>query len=189
MQGTRIAIGSLLAVSLLALPASTLGQTSEQVTVDAGAPVYVTWKGAADYWFAGAMPEAEVHAWGERGYDALHVSMTASDPRVSGEQIIVSIVDSPASEEAGDLGRSTELVRIENAEGAWQGSVTSVLFPDYLWVQNGWLTGEGAYEGLSYFYSYHDDTASDIHTGQGMIWPGPPPPVPDAALLDADPLN
>jgi hypothetical protein len=188
MQGTRSAVGILAALCLLALPATASGQTSEQAAVDTDVPVYVTWEGAPDYWFSVDMP-AEVHAWGERGYQGLRVSMAASDQRVSGEQITVAVEDSASSEEAVDLGRGTRLMRIENAEGAWQGPVTAVSLPDGLWVRYGWLTGEGAYEGLSYFYSYHDDTASDVHHGQGMIWPGEPPTVPDPALLDADPLN
>jgi len=188
MQGTRSVLGSLLALSLLALPATASGQTSEGATVDGDAPVYVTWRGTYDYEFGVDVPEEEF-PWGERGHSGLHVSMNASDSRVSGEQIFVFVDDIAASEEAGDLGRSTIFVRIENAEGAWQGPLTAVMFPDNLSVESGWLTGEGAYEGLSYFYSYHDDTASDIHTGQGVIWPGEPPPIPDAALLQADPLD
>ena len=186
MQGTRSAIASLVALSLVALPATTLGQASEGAAVDADAPVFVTWEGGLDYFFTVDVPE-EVLPWGERGHSGLHVSFKASDPRVSGEQISVGLYDYPVIE--ADGGRGTQVVRIENADGAWQGPVTSVDFPSDLTVEHGWLTGEGAYEGLSFFYSYHDDTASDVHTGQGMIWPGEPPPVPDAALLDADPLD
>lgn len=186
MQGIRSAIGSLLAVTLVALPATALGQSSDQAVVETDAPVHVTWEGVLDYNFGVDVPEEEF-PWGERGHSGVHVSFKASDPRVSGEQIIVSVDDYPAIE--ADGGRHSLLVRIENADGAWQGPVTGVDLPDYLVVESGWLTGEGDYEGLSFFYSYHDDTASDIHTGQGMIWPGEPPPPPDAALLDADPLD
>lgn len=188
MQGTRIAIGSLVVLSLLALPATTFGQETEQPPVDPNLPVFVTWKGAPDYFFPVDVP-TEAHAWGERTGGGVHVSLKASDPRVSGEQITVSIEDSSISNDAAVLGRNTSLMRIENEEGAWQGPVTWVILADYLDVQNGWLTGEGAYEGLSFFYSYYDDTASDVHTGQGVIWPGPPPPIPDVSLLDADPLD
>ncbi len=165
MQGTRPAIGSLVALSLLVLPATALGQTSERVAVDTNTPVYLTWEGALDYGFSVGVP-AEVHDWGERDHDGLRITFKASDPRVSGEQTAVYSGDS-SSAERGDLGRGTALVRIENADGAWQGPVTVVDLPDYMTIENGWLTGEGAYEGLSFFYSYHDDTASDVHTGEG----------------------
>ena len=186
MQGTRSAIGSLLALTLLALPATTLGQTSDQAMDDTDAPVYVTWEGAPDYFFSLDVPEVKF-PWGERGHNGLVVSFKASDPRVSGEQTIVSTTDYPVIE--ADGGRHTLLVRIENADGAWQGPVTGVDLPDNLVVESGWLTGEGGYEGLSFFYSYHSDTASDVHQGQGVIWPGEPPSPPDAALLDEDPLS
>ena len=186
MQGTRSAIASLVVLSLVALPATTLGQASEQSPIDTDVPVYVTWEGAPDYFFSVDVPE-EVFPWGERALDGVHVSIKASDPRVSGEQIIVGASDYPVIE--ADGGRGTSLVRIENADGAWQGPVIEVDMPDNLVIRYGWLMGEGDYEGLSYFTSYHDDTYSDVRNGQGMIWPGEPPLVPDAALLGADPLD
>ena len=188
MQGTRTAIGSLVVLSLLALPATTFGQEAEQPPVDSNLPVYVTWEGAFGYSFPIDVPD-EVHAWGERTGVGVHVILKASDPRVSGEQVWASVHDSSTTEDPDGPGRSTTLTRIENEAGAWQGPITEVTLADYLTVQYGWLTGEGTYDGLSFFYSYHDDTASDVRNGQGVIWPGPPPPIPVAPLLDADPLD
>ena len=64
--------------------------------------------------------------------------------------------------------RQTSLVRIENDEGAWQGPLTNVFLPDETWIQYGWLTGEGAYEGLSFFTSFRGDQGVSHHIGEGV---------------------
>ena len=77
------------------------------------------------------------------------------------------------------------LRRIENDDGAWQGPLTEVRFADGTVVNYGWLEGEGAYEGLSFFTSWHGPSGTRIRKGEGLIWPGDPPPAPDPALLEA----
>jgi|GEM_PF-3185818 len=189
MRTARTIAGSVLTLSLLAVPCGTAGQSSDELPADGNedaAPVHVTWTGAYGWSFPVDQPD-EVFPWGIREHTGWHLSSyTSDDPRISGEVTYLGATDSPSSPEAGDLARETQLMRIENELGAWQGPVTVVVFPDYLQVSYGWLKGEGAYEGLYYFTSYYDDTASDIHKGQGVIWPGEPPPVPDASLLAAE---
>jgi len=176
MRTARTVVASVLTLSLLAVPGGAAGQSDDETALaanEAAAPPV-------------DQPD-EVFPWGIREHTGLHLSSyTSDDPRISGEVTYLGATDSPSSPEAGDLARETQLMRIENELGAWQGPVTVVVFPDYLQVSYGWLKGEGAYEGLYYFESYYDDTASDIHEGQGMIWPGEPPPVPDPALLASE---
>ncbi|MFO7531736.1 MAG: hypothetical protein R6W93_04690 [Candidatus Limnocylindrales bacterium] len=111
--------------------------------------------------------------------------MTSENPRISGDYTIVYLGDGPFPAESGQSSRFTSLVRIENDEGAWQGPLTIVWLPDLTWVEQGWLKGEGAYEGLSFFTSFRGSAESPSHVGEGVIWPGDPPPEPDAALLEA----
>ena len=190
MRSIRTSAALVLILSLMALPGGAMGQSADEVPGDSDggtAPVYVTWTGAYGYGFPVDI-EPEEFPWGTRTYEGIASTQTADDPRVSGEVVELMVGEGELMQmKVDDVGRYTVLMRIENDEGAWQGPVTTVLLPDYLQISYGWLKGEGAYDGLSYFHSYRDDTASDIHKGDGMIWPGDPPPTPDPALLDSAP--
>ncbi len=182
MRSARTSFGIILALSLLALPVGATGQSSDEPAADdneTAAPVHVTWSG----YFTGWVPvpgEPEQFPGYYRMFGGNRATQTSEDPRISGEYTAVYLVD-----RAGVDRRHTSLVRIENDEGAWQGPLTNVFLPDQLWVQYGWLKGEDAYEGLSFFTSFRGDAGDSHHDGEGMIWPGDPPPVPDPALLEA----
>jgi hypothetical protein len=182
MRTARTSIGIILTLGLLAVPLAATGQSSDEAAAgdnEATAPVHVTWSGT----YAGTIdvPPAPVQFPGYfRMFEGNRATQTSEDPRISGEYTTVYVVD-----RAGVDRRHTSLARIENDEGAWQGPLTNVFLPDQLWVQYGWLQGEGAYEGLSFFTSGQFDAGSSTHEGEGMIWPGDPPPAPDPALLEA----
>jgi hypothetical protein len=183
MRSARTSFGIILTLSLLAVPFGATGQSSDEAPVDdneATQPVHVTWSGYFTE-FISVPGEPQQFPWGLRTFGGNRATQTSEDPRISGEHTSVYLVD-----RADELRRHTSLTRIENDEGAWQGPVTDVFLPDDLWVQYGWLKGEGAYEGLSFFTSGQFDAGSANHEGQGMIWPGDPPPVPDPALLEAE---
>jgi hypothetical protein len=160
------------------------GQSSDEAPAgdnEATEPVYVTWSGD----FAGMIPmpmEMQRFPWGLRTFEGNRATQTSEDPRISGEVTFVYFVDRAN----GLRGRHTSLARLENDEGAWQGPLTDVFLPDGQWLQYGWLKGEDAYEGLSFFTSFRGDAGDSHHSGEGMIWPGDPPPVPDPALLAAE---
>jgi hypothetical protein len=170
-----------LSLVLLALPASAVGQSTDEAPADdneSTEPVYVTWSGD----FAGMLDmrgEPEILDGYTRALEGNRAKQTSDDPRISGEATYVYLVDRNGTDQ-----RHTSLVRLENDEGAWQGELTNVFLPDQVWVQYGWLKGEGAYEGLSFFTSFRGTNGSR-HLGEGMIWPGDPPPAPDPALLES----
>ena len=187
MRSARTSFGIILALSLLALPVGATGQSSDEAPADdneTAARVHETWTGAAVGGFR--VPSEQGQPGGSQKYTGWRATQTSDDPRISGKHTTVMLGDGPAPPGADEFGRFTSLVRIENDEGAWQGPVTDVFLPGDLWIQYGWLKGEGAYEGLSFFTSGQFTASSPSHEGQGMIWPGDPPPVPDPALLEAE---
>ena len=182
MRSARTSFGIILTLGLLAVPVGATGQSADEAPADdneATEPVHVTWTGDFAGW-VDVPGEPEQFPWGFRMFEGNRATQTSEDPRISGECTAVYLVD-----RAGVDRRHTSLARLENGEGAWQGPLTNVFLPDQRWVQYGWLKGEGAYEGLSFFTSGQFDAGSHTHTGEGMIWPGDPPPAPDAALLEA----
>ncbi len=109
----------------------------------------------------------------------------SEDPRIRGEaHQVFAIEDAPEA----DLGRSGGVMRLENEWGAWEGAVNGVRYPDGTEIEYGWLLGDGAYAGYSYFHSTRDHPAEAERVLEGAIWPGEPPPMPDPSLLQADPL-
>jgi hypothetical protein len=93
---------------------------------------------------------------------------TMDDPRVSGTGAIVGNLDS-----YGDVMTQWGTYRLENADGAWEGTWRGVL-----WNRGGvtehtmWLTGSGAYEGLTYYAHVNGSGVIDI---EGVIFPGEAP--------------
>ena len=107
-------------------------------------------------------------------------SLEMSDPRLSGEQWSTWNYD-----EFRPLG-STGMVAagrfgVENDEGSWTGTFSGVEYPDATkTLVQGWLVGQGAYDGLSAYLSYvlpHSGTM----TVEGMIFSGIVPPLPEPA--------
>ena len=72
--------------------------------------------------------------------------------------------------------------RIENDEGAWQGSHTNVGFSDGTYsAATTILFGEGAYEGLTVIWEERHDNAACTWDVRGMIIGGEVPKAPEAA--------
>jgi hypothetical protein len=92
--------------------------------------------------------------------------LVRDDPRVSGTGAIVGNWDG-----YGDVGTQWGTYRLENANGAWEGTWRGVI-----WNRGGgtehtmWLTGSGAYEGLTYYA--HVNSSLDV---EGIIFPGEAP--------------
>ena len=91
---------------------------------------------------------------------------TMDDPRVSGTGSIVGNYDA-----YGDVGTQWGTYRLENADGAWEGTWRGVIWSrgggtEHTW----WLTGSGAYEGLTY-YAYVNSSLRI----EGIIFPGETP--------------
>jgi hypothetical protein len=84
---------------------------------------------------------------------------------------------------AAGLQRSSGVMRLENAWGAWEGVVYAVRYPDGTELEYGWLTGRDAYEGFSYFHHIRGHSTEAERAVEGAIWPGEPPPMPDPSLL------
>jgi hypothetical protein len=93
---------------------------------------------------------------------------TMDDPRVSGTGAIVGNWDG-----YGDVGTQWGTYRLENADGAWEGTWRGVI-----WNRGGvtehtmWLTGSGAYEGLTYYAHVNGSGVIDV---EGVIFPGEAP--------------
>jgi hypothetical protein len=70
--------------------------------------------------------------------------------------------------------------RIENEEGAWQGSVVMLVFPDDTESVQMVMVGEGAYEGMTAIVAFDPFSFEGSCTVKGYIIEGsvPAPPVP-----------
>jgi hypothetical protein len=114
-----------------------------------------------------------------RGFVWRQSTSSMSDPRLEGTVHQSEDLDSytlPGGEAGPSFGISTK--RIENDEGAWQGSAVVLNFPDGTVVAAPYvMVGEGAYEGLTAVYSVdYFDCGEDI---QGYIIEGDIPAVPE----------
>jgi hypothetical protein len=81
----------------------------------------------------------------------------------------------------GTTSVGSETWRIENGEGAWQGSSTGVNFADgHPSVLTIALVGEGAYEGLTAIWeSVYNPSGLCSWDVRGVIIEGGPPAVPE----------
>ena len=66
--------------------------------------------------------------------------------------------------------------RIENADGSWEGPATGATGSDGCWTETVWLTGDGAYAGLSAYLHIRNCDEDPAGTVEGMIFPGEVPP-------------
>jgi hypothetical protein len=113
------------------------------------------------------------------------VSWNANDPRTSGTASITLNetdyrVAATTLAPTGDIGSiRTYHFRIVNDDGSWDGQLQElVLGPEPEFSSNsGWLTGTGAYEGLSAYLVW---SVSDDLKFRGHITAEGPPPVPDS---------
>jgi len=106
--------------------------------------------------------------------------LDVGDARIDGgARQVLHIEESPNA----DLQRTVGIMRLENDWGAWEGVINGARYPDGTAFEYGWLTGEGAYEGYTYFHSTYGIPAGTERVIEGAIWPGEPPPMPDPSLL------
>jgi hypothetical protein len=105
--------------------------------------------------------------------------MSVTDPRLSGTMYHTSNADVytlPGNEAGPDFAVATD--RIENDEGAWQGSLVQLAFPDgHEYLSPLVMTGEGAYEGLTAILA-NVDPPNDC-TMEGYIIEGTIPAAPE----------
>jgi S-formylglutathione hydrolase FrmB len=106
---------------------------------------------------------------------------TMSDPRLNGDYFVSVDMDyhsGPGS--SGEVWGITR--RIENAEGAWQGSTTSAVLGGDNTVTTIVLAGEGAYEGLTTLFEETYDNGTCSSEVRGLIIEGEPPAAPEPYL-------
>jgi hypothetical protein len=115
------------------------------------------------------------------------LSWDANDPRIAGSATIV-MNETDYREGAtmlvptGDVGSiRTLLLGIDNDEGSWQGPLTVLQQegPPEVGQISGWLTGSGAYEGLSAYLAW-DLAAEEDLTFWGHITAEGAPPAPES---------
>lgn len=93
---------------------------------------------------------------------------TMNDPRVTGRGTVRGANDS-----YGVVGPQWGTYRLENADGAWEGTWTGALWNIGNASQvTAWLVGSGAYEGYTYYFRARG--SSDLEV-DGIIFRGSPP--------------
>ena len=125
----------------------------------------------------------QVRHSGSHGF-AWRPSATMSDPRLEGTYFLSFEWDEylpPGVTNAMRVGAGTW--RIENEEGAWHGSLTSVYLSDSPdTAASTVLTGEGAYDGLSVLWEEQADWEACTWDVRGLIVEGDPPAVPEVYI-------
>lgn len=184
MKGSRSIIGTTVALGLLAGSAVAVVAQEEGA---AGVPVEFTGhlecgpevrRGADTSEVLQVGDERVVHS-SSHGYAWRPIVTAMSDPRLEGTYYGAFEWDEyRGSEGTTRVGAGTW--RIENEEGAWQGSLTHAWLSDRPDASaSGVLTGEGAYDGLIALWEEvgHWDACSwDV---RGLIVEGGPPAVPE----------
>lgn len=126
-----------------------------------------------------SLPDGEMTIQQRRDQTWTPILSSVTDPRLSGTVYHTSNADVytlPGNEAGPDFAVAT--VRIENDEGAWQGSLVQLAFPDGTeYVSPMVMTGEGAYEGLTAIVANVDPP--DDCTMEGYIIDGTIPPAPE----------
>jgi hypothetical protein len=132
-----------------------------------------------------SLPDGEMTIRRERGSTWQSTVRDVSDPRLDGTWYNTSVGDEytlPGDDPSPDLGMYPTTHRIENDEGAWEGSFLVVNFDgDESWGPLA-LIGEGAYEGLTAVATmdFGGTCSEDRPNTRGYIIEGsvPAPPVP-----------
>jgi hypothetical protein len=191
MYAIRATITAMTALALLA--ASVAARAAEVPTSaeDVKVPIYFTLTALPRGFDGGS--DLEIFPWGAREQNS-HAERWESDfPMASGDATYVTnwdvaqslVIEPPGVSPATSyqvIRRLTHLARVENADGAWQGTIIEMLYPGGGGIEYGWLAGEGAYEGLNIFVSFRN-VANEPRVEEGVVWPGPLPQPPDAASL------
>jgi hypothetical protein len=94
---------------------------------------------------------------------------TMNDPRVTGTGTVRGNADL-----FGSVGPQWGTYRLENADGAWEGSFTGILTEAGAVSEvTAWLVGSGAYEGYTYYFHHLGSGTLKV---DGIIYPGSAPP-------------
>ena len=101
----------------------------------------------------------------------------ASDPRI-GNPYVIDPLHMDIDPQTG-VGRMWGTGRQATDEGAFEGAIWGLHYPITEEVSgytgSGWLTGSGAYEGLTYFYRGSFDGEQSVM--EGIIYEGEAPPL------------
>jgi hypothetical protein len=102
--------------------------------------------------------------------------VVASDPRITG---VWRQLDNRAwysdRVDGGDIEVLSATVRIENADGAWAGTISGAYGVDKGAHEWNVLKGEGTYEGLTAMFLWNGKDSSM----EGVIIPADPPAIPE----------
>jgi hypothetical protein len=122
----------------------------------------------------------EADFWQARGY-AYEQDVIVSDPRLEGAHVVsVSRDEYHSADYLWPIMVASFTRRIENDEGAWQGSYTAVAFSDGTVAgSTAVLVGEGAYEGLTALWVEQLSQTSCSAEVRGVLFDGPVPPAPE----------
>jgi hypothetical protein len=122
-------------------------------------------------------PEGDLVRLRSRGW-AWQASATMSDLRLEGNYYVSYDSDDYRSPTVTSVGSGTW--RIENEEGAWQGSFTNIKYPASTTIVSTALVGEGAYEGLTAVWESTNHRPLDCAWSvRGLILEGEVPAAPD----------
>jgi hypothetical protein len=115
----------------------------------------------------------------ERDHAWQPVVTEMSEPRMEGDYYLSWNADNFA----GGVLVGSGTWRIENEEGAWQGSFVKADYPDHQTTVSSALAGEGAYAGLTAIWEsiLNPDCTWDV---RGVIIEGEPPAVPEPYIAE-----
>jgi hypothetical protein len=187
MKGPRFTVMAVIAVGLLAGPAVGVTAQDEAAPV---VPVEFTGHivcgpevrtGVTDIPLSGG----DTLVMRSRGW-AWQPSATMSEPRLEGTYYYASDGDEYRTEGVtGVPSVGSGTWRIENDEGAWQGSHTNVGFSDGTFSKaTTILNGEGAYEGLTVIWEEQPDGPTCTWDVRGLIIEGEVPAAPEPFIAE-----
>jgi hypothetical protein len=187
MKGLRFTVMAVIAVGLLAGPA--VGVTAQDEAAPA-VPVEFTGHivcgpevrtGMTDV----PLSETETSVVQNRGW-AWQPSATMSEPRLVGTYYYAYDGDEYRTEGVtGVPSVGSGTWRIENDEGAWQGSHTSAGFSDGTFSKaTTILNGEGAYEGWTVIWEEQHDGPTCTWDVRGVIIEGEVPAAPEPFIAE-----
>lgn len=108
---------------------------------------------------------------------SLDCTLEFNDPRLSGTKKGPYAGDAWGSEDGGAVVIWSPEQRIENAAGAWVGTMSGVFTSPTGEMISAWFEGTGAYEGLSFFewIGVPGGAGPSGYAVTGLIFPGKPP--------------
>ena len=184
MKGLRSR--SMTAIALGLLAGSTIGVSAQEEEAEVSPPAEVSGHIDCGPEVRSGSSDPEVYPLAEgpliiertHGY-AWQPSATMSDPRLEGTYYI-SYDDDAYTYPGATFDRlGTGTWRIENEEGAWQGSYTNAGLTDgTMTTATSVLIGEGAYAGLSVFWETSGDWNACTWDVRGLIIEGEVPAAP-----------